>query len=122
MDGSTTATNLVVTQENGDDFPDPLSGYGGSRTGSYALDVDFFAYKVGAEALLDDDPKNPRLVRSSGTQAKSSHLDRRRRLTERNSFSGPWANVLGAGSSPATVTISDPTSFYRIKKVAAQSP
>ena len=52
MDGSTQATNLIVTAGDSNEYTD--SGYlgiGGSRTvESWALDLDFVAYKIGAEA------------------------------------------------------------------------
>jgi hypothetical protein len=119
LDGSTTATtNLVVTAGDGDDFPStPYLAMGGSRTAeSYALDVDFFAYKVGAEAPTGTTTQKPQftsIVTSGGkiiiTWTGTGTLQSATNLP------ATWQDMTGI-TSPATNTIAGPVQFYRVKQ------
>ena len=84
IDGSTQATNLIVTAGDADDFAG--TGYlaiGGSRTAeSYALDLDFVAYKSGAEAPSPQRGRNSQVYFDSPARGQSRyHLDWRGHLT-----------------------------------------
>jgi Concanavalin A-like lectin/glucanases superfamily len=120
MDGSTTGTNMVVTAGNGDDYAGtPYLGMGGSRTAeSYALDVDFFAYKIGAEAPTGGTVAKPQFsssVRNSGKVVITWTGGGTLQTTTALSGTVTWADVTGV-SSPATITVADPARFYRIKQ------
>jgi hypothetical protein len=118
LDGSSqAATNVIVTAGNGDDFAGTsYLGIGGSRTAeSWALDLDFVAFKAGAEAPPQ-----------SAAPAKFSSVVRQTdkivltwtgggTLQTATAVTGPWTDVAGQ-SSPATVSISGARNFYRIKR------
>lgn len=118
LDGSSQATtNLVVTAGNGNDFAGVgFLAIGGSRTAeSWALDLDFVAFTVGAEAppQSTEPPKFGSVVRQADkivlTWTGGGTLQSAAEVT------GAWTDVAGL-ASPATITISDPRRFYRIKK------
>ena len=119
VDGSTTAaTNVLVTAGNGTDFSN--GGYlaiGGSRTvESYALDLDFVAYRSGAVA-----PSKPVetlkftsivlqpgkvIITWTGGGVLQSSAD----------LPGTWTDVAGTPANPATITLTGPKRFYRLKR------
>jgi hypothetical protein len=117
MDGSTQATNLIVTAGDSNEHTD--SGYlgiGGSRTvESWALDLDFVAYKSGAEApsTAVETPKFTSIVRQGDkvvvTWTGGGTLQSSAEVTS------TWSDLTGV-ASPATNTIADPKRFYRVKK------
>jgi len=118
MDGSTQATNLIVTAGDSNEHTD--SGYlgiGGSRTvESWALDLDFVAYKSGAEApstAVVDAPKFTSIVRQADkvviTWTGGGTLQTSLEVTNN------WSDLTGV-TSPATNTVADPKRFYRVKK------
>ncbi|PYI86280.1 MAG: hypothetical protein DME26_09355, partial [Verrucomicrobia bacterium] len=81
------------------------------------LDLDFVAYKSGAEAprgLIE--PQIPKFT-SVVQQADKIVLTWTGGGTLQSSaeVSGPWSNVPGA-ASPATVTIAGPKTFYRVQQ------
>jgi len=122
LDGSTTATNLIVTAGDGDDFTGtPYLAMGGSRTAeSFALDVDFFAYKIGAEAPKGKTPQTttqpPRFTSIIPNTGKVVITwSGGGTLQSETSLSGPWVDVTGA-NSPASITVAGPTRFYRVKQ------
>ena len=118
LDGSTQATNLVVTSGDADDFAG--TGYlaiGGSRTvESYALDLDFLAYKSGAEAPSTAAAAAPKFtsVARQGDKVVISWTGGGTLQTS-TELTNSWSDLTGV-ASPATNTIADPKRFYRVKK------
>jgi hypothetical protein len=120
MDGSAQATtNVIVTAGNGNDYPAiSFLAMGGSRTGeSFALDIDFLAYAVGAEAPAPASESimitsivrqgNQVVITWTGGGVLQSTADLAPPAT--------WTDIAGS-TSPATVQIPDPKRFYRVKK------
>ncbi|MCI0540590.1 MAG: hypothetical protein L0Z50_35770 [Verrucomicrobiales bacterium] len=118
LDGSTqAATNVVVTAGFSDEHHGiGYLGIGGSRTvESWALDLDFVAYKNGAEAPSKavEAPKFTSIVRQADnviiTWTGGGILQ-----SATEAAGSPWSDIAGV-TSPATVKISDPRRFYRVK-------
>jgi hypothetical protein len=119
LDGSSqAATNVIVTAGDGNDVTGTsYLAIGGSRTGeSWALDLDFVAYKVGAEAPPQQSATPPKFG-SAVRQGNSIVVTWTGggTLQSATAVTGPWNDVAGA-ASPATVSISGAGSFYRIKR------
>jgi len=118
LDGSTQATNLVVTSGDADDFAG--TGYlaiGGSRTvESYALDLDFLAYKSGAEAPSTAAAAAPKFtsVARQGDKVVIAWTGGGTLQTS-TELTNTWSDLTGV-ASPATNTIADPKRFYRVKR------
>ncbi len=118
LDGATQpTTNFVVTAGNGDDFAGTsYLAIGGSRTAeSFAADIDFLAYKVGAEAPLaqSETPRFSSIVRQGNNVVIT--WTGGGVLQTSATVSGGWTDMAGA-SSPATVNPTEPRRFYRVRK------
>jgi hypothetical protein len=119
MDGSSqAATNVVVSAGNGNDFNGV--GYlaiGGSRTvESWALDLDFVAFKAGVEAppkSAAEAPKFSPVVRQGNNLILS--WTGSGTLQAADSVGGPYTDVAGV-KSPQTVALSGNQKFYRLKQ------
>jgi hypothetical protein len=119
MDGSGTGTNLTVTAGDADDFTGiPYLAMGGTRTvESYALDVDFFAYKIGAEAPVGTTVEKPQFGPVSYNSGKIviTWTGGGTLQTTTTLPGGTWSDLTGT-NSPATIATVDPARFYRVKK------
>jgi hypothetical protein len=109
---------LIVTAGSSNEHTD--SGYlgiGGSRTvESWALDLDFIAYKTGAEAPSSATAAAPKFtsVTRQGDKVVITWTGGGTLQTS-TEVTNSWSDLTGV-TSPATNTVADPKRFYRVKK------
>ena len=116
MDGSMTGTNMIVTAGNGDDYLglSYLAMGGSLSVQSYALDADFFAYKLGAEPPTGGTqrPQFTSIVANSGNVVIT--WTGGGTLQQSTALGTGWAELPGT-TSPTTNNITGQVKFYRIK-------
>jgi hypothetical protein len=118
MNGSTEGTTLTLTAGNGDDYPgQSYLAIGGTRTAqSFALDIDFVAYRPGI--YYPSDPGQAELrfteIRRDGG-ALVLEWSGGGTLQATAAVGQPWEDLAGA-VSPARVTLSQTQRLYRLRR------